>query len=118
MPPLMDSTERRAEIAEVNTLWHEAPGNPVLYLHGVPTDGEDWLPFLERTGGLAPDLPGFGRSDKPPHFDYSIDGYRDWLRAFVDERELELFSLVMPRGSRDGSHDGSLDVTSSHTAGD
>ena len=32
---------------------------PTLYLHGVP-DGELWTPFLERTCGLAPDLPGSG----------------------------------------------------------
>ena len=37
---------------------------PVLYVHGVPTSSDDWLPFLDRTGGLAPDLLGFGRSAK------------------------------------------------------
>jgi pimeloyl-ACP methyl ester carboxylesterase len=91
--------ERSAEVGGVKTCWREAPaagGRPaVLYLHGVPTDGGDWLPFLERTGGLAPDLPGFGRSDKPPHFDYSIDGYARWLRAFVDHAGAERFSLVV-----------------------
>ena len=34
------------------------------------------MPFLERTGGVAMDLPGFGRSAKPADFDYSIDGLR------------------------------------------
>ncbi len=29
------------------------------------TSSDDWLDFLERSGGLAPDLPGFGRSGKP-----------------------------------------------------
>src|SRR3954468_10015536 len=94
MPPLMATTERRADVAEVSTFWREAPGSPVLYLHGVPTDGDDWLPFLERTGGLAPDLPGFGRSDKPPHFDYSIEGYARWLRAYLDVAGIDRFSLV------------------------
>ena len=28
------------------------------------------------------DLPGFGRSAKPAHFPYSIEGYGDWLEAF------------------------------------
>lgn len=68
---------------------------PALYLHGVPTDGDDWLPFLERTGGFAPDLPGFGRSGKPPHFDYSIEGYARFLRAYLDALELERFVLVV-----------------------
>lgn len=67
----------------------------MLYLHGVPTDGGDWLPFLERTGGYAPDLPGFGRSDKPPHFDYSIGGYAALLRQYVDDLGLDRFSLVV-----------------------
>ena len=38
-----------------------------------------WRPFLERTGGLAPDLPGFGESAKPAAFDYSIAGLSGWL---------------------------------------
>lgn len=67
----------------------------MLYLHGVPSDGADWLPFLERTGGMAPDLPGFGRSPKGADFEYSIEGYTRFLRAFADERGLERFSLVV-----------------------
>jgi pimeloyl-ACP methyl ester carboxylesterase len=82
------------EIAGIETFWHESPA-PVLYLHGVPTDADDWLPFLERTGGYAPDLPGFGRSDKPPHFDYTLAGYARWLRDYVSAVGLERFSLVV-----------------------
>src|SRR3954449_7115517 len=93
-----EPAELSDEIAGVPTTWRErepATDVPVLYLHGVPTDGDDWLPFLERTGGYAPDLPGFGRSGKPPHFDYSIPGYARWLRSFVDAVGLERFSLVV-----------------------
>ena len=77
--------------------WYGAEGRgpPVLYLHGVPTAADDWLPFLRRTGGLAPDLPGFGRSGKAAAFDYSIDGYRRFLRSFVDQLGVERFSLVV-----------------------
>jgi pimeloyl-ACP methyl ester carboxylesterase len=91
----MAITERQQDIAGVKTHWHEAPGEPILYLHGVPTDSGDWLPFLERTGGYAPDLPGFGQSDKPPHFDYSIAGYGRWLRGFVEAIGIDGFSLVV-----------------------
>jgi pimeloyl-ACP methyl ester carboxylesterase len=90
--------ERKQQIAGVEVAWREAPprtARPVLYLHGVPTDGDDWLPFLEKTGGYAPDLPGFGRSDKPTHFDYSIDGYAAFLSAYVDTLGLDRFSLVV-----------------------
>jgi pimeloyl-ACP methyl ester carboxylesterase len=68
---------------------------PILYLHGVPTHSWDWIPFLERLGGIAPDLPGFGRSAKPADFDYTIPGYDRFLEAFVDELGLERFTLVM-----------------------
>ena len=86
--------ERRADVAEVSSFWREAPGVPVLYVHGVPNDSDLALPFLERTGGFAPDLPGFGRSGKPPHFDYSIEGYARWLRSYLDAAGIERFSLV------------------------
>lgn len=62
-----------------------APDAPPLYVHGVPTSSDDWLPFLERTGGLAPDLPGFGRSGKGGHLDYSIEGIAAFIERFLDE---------------------------------
>jgi pimeloyl-ACP methyl ester carboxylesterase len=62
-----------------------APDAPPLYVHGVPTSSDDWIPFLERTGGLAPDLPGFGRSGKGGHLDYSIEGIAAFVERFLDE---------------------------------
>jgi len=53
------------------------------------------LGFLERSGGLAPDLPGFGRSGKPGHFDYSIAGYADFLERYLDLLEVERVRLVV-----------------------
>jgi pimeloyl-ACP methyl ester carboxylesterase len=35
----------------------------IVYLHGVPHSGAMWQPFVERTDGGAPDLPGFGSTD-------------------------------------------------------
>jgi pimeloyl-ACP methyl ester carboxylesterase len=86
--------ERKEEVGGVIVHWRQKGDAPILYLHGVPSSGSDWLPFLERTGGFAPDLPGFGRSDKPPHFDYSIAGYARFLRAYVDHLGLDRFSIV------------------------
>jgi len=82
-------------VAGVAARWLAAGGAPILYLHGVPTASFDWLPPLERTGGLAPDLPGFGHSAKPADFDYSIAGYDRWLEAFVAQARLDRFSLVV-----------------------
>ena len=61
----------------------------------MPTNSDDWLPFLERTGGLAPDLPGFGRSGKPGNLDYTIDGYADFIERFLDLVAVERVSLVV-----------------------
>ena len=77
--------------------WRSAPGGgaPVLYVHGVPTSSDDWVPFLERTGGLAPDLPGFGRSSKRGDLDYSIAGYERFLDRFLAHVGADRYSLVM-----------------------
>jgi pimeloyl-ACP methyl ester carboxylesterase len=55
-----------------------------LYLHGVPSSSLEWLPFLARSGGLAPDLPGYGRSGKPGYLRYTIDEYDRWLERYLD----------------------------------
>jgi pimeloyl-ACP methyl ester carboxylesterase len=90
--------ERTGEVAGVATHWRESPGDerpPILYVHGVPTASWDWDAHLERIGGIAPDLPGFGQSAKPADFDYSIHGYAAWLEAFVEMAGLDRFSLVV-----------------------
>jgi pimeloyl-ACP methyl ester carboxylesterase len=46
------------------------------------------IPFLERAGGVAPDLIGFGRSGKGGHLDYSPSGLLEFVERFVDELEL------------------------------
>lgn len=68
---------------------------PVLYLHGVPTSGADWEPFLARTGGIAPDLPGFGRSGKSGEHAYDMDFYDRWVERFADARGLDRVRLVV-----------------------
>ena len=88
-------SEHTGPVGESDVLWREAGGAPVLYLHGVPTDGDDWLAFLERTGGFAPDLPGFGRSSKRGDLDYSMEGLGRFVEAFADARGLERMSMVV-----------------------
>jgi pimeloyl-ACP methyl ester carboxylesterase len=87
--------ERRGEIDGLSTFWLEAGREPILYVHGVPNDADLWRPFLERTGGMALDLPGFGRSAKPADFPYSTDGYSAFVERFLDEAGLDRVSLVM-----------------------
>ena len=89
--------EHTGEIEQLPVFWRSAGSDPtpVLYLHGVPTNSDDWLVFLERGGGLAVDLPGFGRSGKPGHFDYSIEGYADFLERFLDLVDVDRVRLVV-----------------------
>ncbi|MFY9487647.1 MAG: alpha/beta hydrolase [Solirubrobacterales bacterium] len=100
-PPLTIS-EHSEQIAGTQTFWRSAPQPPgaentapVLYVHGVPTNADDWTPFLQRTGGVALDLPGFGRSEKSQSFEYSIGGYNAFLQAFIGQLGWERFSLVV-----------------------
>ena len=92
-------TEHRSRVQDIEVFWRraepDAAAAPVVYLHGVPNSSDLWLPFLERTGGFAPDLPGFGRSAKPASFDYSIPGYDAWTEAYLDHLGVERFSLVV-----------------------
>lgn len=90
--------EHRGDIAGIATHWRtagEPDAPPILYVHGVPTGSWDWLPYLERIGGIAPDLPGFAESAKPSDFDYSIGGYERWLAQFVDTVGLRRFAVVV-----------------------
>jgi pimeloyl-ACP methyl ester carboxylesterase len=95
-------SEQSGEIDGLPVFWRSAPaavdhaGAAVpLYLHGVPNNSDDWLAFLERTGGLAPDLPGFGRSGKPGSRLYTIDEYDTFIEQFLAETKVERVALVM-----------------------
>lgn len=70
----------------------------VVFLHGSPGSGEDFAVLLERVGettrAIAPDLPGFGRADRPNEFDYTVEGfarYLDSLLAHLGIRKAHLF---------------------------
>jgi pimeloyl-ACP methyl ester carboxylesterase len=65
-----------------------------VYLHGVPTSSDDWTAFLEQTGGIAPDLIGFGRSGKGGHLDYTPAGLARFLERLLDELGIARLNLV------------------------
>jgi haloalkane dehalogenase len=64
-------------------------GEPVLLLHGEPTWSflyRKLLPILAEAGlrAIAPDLIGFGRSDKPIDIDdHTYARHVEWVRAFA-----------------------------------
>jgi pimeloyl-ACP methyl ester carboxylesterase len=72
----------------------DASGAPPVYLHDLPTSSDDWLGALERTGGVAPDLIGFGRSAKGGELDYSIIGLADFVEDLLEELAIERIRVV------------------------
>ncbi len=73
-------------------------GTPLVYCHGNPTHSEEAIPLLEANGsGIAIDMPGWGRSDKPDptRFDYSMYGLSAFLERCLDELEVGRRKLVV-----------------------
>ena len=74
-------------------------GDPILLLHGEPTWSylyRRMIPALSKFGRvIAPDLIGFGRSDKPvaPNA-YTYKSHVRWLRSFIRALNLERVTLV------------------------
>jgi pimeloyl-ACP methyl ester carboxylesterase len=94
---MADVERHTGEIDGVPVSWRSAPfeGTPALYVHGVPNDSVMWTPFLERTGGVALDLPGFGGSVKAGTFPYSLAGFDGFLERFLDWIGVWRFRLVV-----------------------
>jgi haloalkane dehalogenase len=76
-------------------------GEPVLLLHGQPTWSYLYrtvIPVLTGRGlrVIAPDLVGFGRSDKPTRrTDYTLRSHTTWLGDLVDQLQLTGITLVV-----------------------
>ena len=67
-----------------STIHYEREGDsPFVYLHGNPTSSHVWRNVLPRTGGLAPDLIGMGRSGKPD-IAYRFADHARYLDAWFD----------------------------------
>ncbi|HWP98658.1 MAG TPA: alpha/beta fold hydrolase [Syntrophomonadaceae bacterium] len=74
-------------------------GNPIVLLHGIPTYSYLWRniigPLSAKGRVLAPDLPGYGLSDKPVDAPYTTDFFTDALNGFIDALGLDKISLVV-----------------------
>lgn len=75
-------------------------GDPVLMLHGEPSWSylyRHMIPVCSAAGHrvIAPDLIGFGKSDKPARIsDYSYQSHMDWLGALIERLDLKRITLV------------------------
>jgi haloalkane dehalogenase len=76
-------------------------GPPVIFFHGEPTWSFLWrkvIPPVRDAGFrcIAPDLPGFGRSDKPTAIDwYSYDRHVDSVAPLLDELDVRDATVVV-----------------------
>ncbi len=79
----------------------EGDGPPVLFMHGEPTWSFLWrkvIPPVREAGFrcIAPDLPGFGRSDKPIDFDwYSYDRHTEAVAPLLEELDVRDATIVV-----------------------
>jgi len=77
-----------------------ADGLPVLLLHGEPSWSylyRTMIPVLTGAGlrAIAPDLVGFGRSDKPAaRGDYTYQRHVDWMTSVLEALDLADATLV------------------------
>ncbi len=102
--PGFDYEPRYADVGGLRMCYVEAGpagGEPVLLLHGEPS----WsflyrkvIPVLAEAGlrAIAPDMIGFGRSDKPAEIgDHSYARHVEWMRALAfDALGLRAVTLV------------------------
>lgn len=74
--------------------------DPILMLHGEPTWSylyRHMIPICAAAGHrvIAPDLIGFGKSDKPTQLeDYSYQSHMDWITQFIHSMDLKNITLV------------------------
>jgi haloalkane dehalogenase len=79
----------------------EGEGPPVVFFHGEPTWSFLWrkvIPPVREAGFrcLAPDLPGFGRSDKPVDMDwYTYDRHVEAVAPLLEELDLRQATFVV-----------------------
>jgi len=73
-------------------------GAPVVLIHGFMGMAYDWRFNIQELGKhfsvYALDLPGFGYSDKPLSFDYTSNGYAEFIASFLDVYRLKRAILV------------------------
>ena len=88
--------ELRVHYVEVGS----SKADPVLLMHGEPSWSylyRKMIPIIVDAGfrAVAPDLVGFGRSDKPvDRKDYTYQRHVDWMQALLDKLDLQRINLV------------------------
>lgn len=78
--------------------WADSDLPVLVLLHGFPTASFDWIRIWDRLAEsyrlLAPDLLGFGFSDKPAGHPYSIIEQADLVEAMLAHQGIERWGLL------------------------
>jgi len=95
---------KKIDVDGFNVFYREAgpkDGSTILLLHGFPSSSHmfrDLIPLLaDRFHIVAPDLPGFGRSDMPPRekFAYTFDNIAAVIDRFTELIGLKKFAIYV-----------------------
>ena len=95
---------RTAQIKGLSIFYREAgpqDAPTLLLLHGLPSSSRMFEPLLARLSDryhlVAPDYPGFGRSDwpDPKQFAYTFDHTADIMNQFAEALGLSRYTLYM-----------------------
>jgi haloalkane dehalogenase len=77
----------------------EGRGRPIVFVHGSPLWSFCWRKLIRTFSSkyrcVAPDLLGFGLSEKPEDADYSPPAHMRRLSSLLDELELDDVTLVV-----------------------
>jgi pimeloyl-ACP methyl ester carboxylesterase len=93
-----------ADVGGTKIFYREAGvgnGPTILLLHGFPTSSHlfrNLMPLLENHYHVvAPDFPGFGKSDMPPRnqFAYTFENIANVMRDFVEKMRYERFAIYV-----------------------
>jgi pimeloyl-ACP methyl ester carboxylesterase len=87
---------------DIRTHYHDAgSGLPVLYLHGSGPGVSAWAnwqhalaPLSSQFRVLAPDIVGFGQTERPEDIRYSLRTWTDHVWSFLDTLGLKRVSIV------------------------
>ncbi|KAI8271140.1 hypothetical protein K4K58_000015 [Colletotrichum sp. SAR11_239] len=83
--------KRRVHVLDTNMAYVDtgsSPGTATVFIHGNPTSSYLWRNIIPHVSGksrcIAPDLVGFGDSDKVPGLEYRVADHQAYLDAFMD----------------------------------
>ncbi|BBH63853.1 dihydrolipoamide acetyltransferase [Actinoplanes sp. OR16] len=93
-------TSRRTSVSglRIHDRHHDIPGLPIVLVHGLAVSHRYLMPTAVALAGrghpvLVPDLPGFGRSDKPGRA-FDVDEHAYHLATWLDIRGIDRACLA------------------------